>query len=204
MVSASTFPISIVISVPIPRKLSNGDGLSLRAAVNIVRALEFNAGASSTNFVKVSFILSKKSIKSRLGDSCPLNKDISISLINKLNPLYVCLCPSCLFDKLKYELIVDVDVIKIASPTATPSGAVSLLKLKVDTGLDQRTILSGISKYYSTEEILNKKVMVLINLKPRKMMGYESQGMLLLADDGDGNLSLMQPDSDISNGSVIA
>ena len=44
----------------------------------------------------------------------------------------------------------------------------------------------------------------LINLKPRKMMGYESQGMLLLADDGDGNLSLMQPDSDISNGSVIA
>ena len=46
--------------------------------------------------------------------------------------------------------------------------------------------------------------MVLINLKPRKMMGIESQGMLLLADDGDGNLSLMQPDSDISNGSVIA
>tara|TARA_B100001250_G_scaffold409846_1_gene435028 strand:- start:1283 stop:3292 length:2010 start_codon:yes stop_codon:yes gene_type:complete len=79
-----------------------------------------------------------------------------------------------------------------------------LLKLKVDTGLDQRTILSGISKYYSPEEILNKKVMVLINLKPRKMMGFESQGMLLLADDGDGNLSLMQPDSNISDGSVVA
>ena len=79
-----------------------------------------------------------------------------------------------------------------------------LLKLKVDTGLDKRTILSGISKYYSPEEILNKKVMVLINLKPRKMMGFESQGMLLLADDGDGNLSLMQPDSNISNGSVVA
>ena len=79
-----------------------------------------------------------------------------------------------------------------------------LLKLKVDTGLDKRTILSGISRYYSPEEILNKKVMVLINLKPRKMMGFESQGMLLLADDGDGNLSLMQPDSNISNGSVVA
>ena len=79
-----------------------------------------------------------------------------------------------------------------------------LLKLKVDTGLDQRTILSGISKYYSPDEILNKKVMVLINLKPRKMMGYESEGMLLLADDGDGNLSLMQPDSDISDGAVVA
>ena len=79
-----------------------------------------------------------------------------------------------------------------------------LLKLKVDTGLDQRTILSGISKYYSPNDILNKKVMVLINLKPRKMMGYESEGMLLLADDGDGNLSLMQPDSDISDGAVVA
>ena len=79
-----------------------------------------------------------------------------------------------------------------------------LLKLKVDTGLDQRTILSGISKYYSPDEIINKKVMVLINLKPRKMMGFESEGMLLLADDGDGNLSLMQPDSDISDGAVVA
>ena len=79
-----------------------------------------------------------------------------------------------------------------------------LLKLKVDTGLDQRTILSGISKYYSPDEIINQKVMVLINLKPRKMMGFESEGMLLLADDGDGNLSLMQPDSDISDGAVVA
>ena len=79
-----------------------------------------------------------------------------------------------------------------------------LLKLKVDTGLDKRTILSGISKYYTPEKIINKKVMVLINLKPRKMMGFESQGMLLLADDGDGNLSLMQPDSDVSDGSVVA
>jgi methionyl-tRNA synthetase len=79
-----------------------------------------------------------------------------------------------------------------------------LLKLKVDTGLDQRTILSGISKFYSPDEILNKKVMVLINLKPRKMMGFESQGMLLLAEDSDGNLSLMQPDSDILNGAVVA
>ena len=79
-----------------------------------------------------------------------------------------------------------------------------LLKLKINTGIDERTILSGIAKFYSTEEILNKKVMVLINLKPRKMMGFESEGMLLLAEDSDGNLSLMQPDSEIGDGSVIA
>ena len=79
-----------------------------------------------------------------------------------------------------------------------------LLKLKINTGIDERTILSGIAKFYSTEEILNKKVMVLINLKPRKMMGFESEGMLLLAEDSDGNLSLMQPDSEIGDGSVVA
>ena len=64
--------------------------------------------------------------------------------------------------------------------------------------------MSGISKFYSPEEIIDKKVMVLINLKPRKMMGYESEGMLLLAEDSDGNLSLMQPDSNIGDGSVVA
>ena len=79
-----------------------------------------------------------------------------------------------------------------------------LLKLKINTGIDERTILSGIAKFYSTEEILNQKVMVLINLKPRKMMGFESEGMLLLAEDSEGNLSLMQPDSEIGDGSVVA
>ena len=79
-----------------------------------------------------------------------------------------------------------------------------LLKLKVNTGVDERVILSGISKFYSPEEIINKKVMVLINLKPRKMMGYESEGMLLLAEDSDGKLSLMQPDSQVGDGSVVA
>ena len=79
-----------------------------------------------------------------------------------------------------------------------------LLKLKINTGIDERTILSGIAKFYSTEKILNQKVMVLVNLKPRKMMGFESEGMLLLAEDSDGNLSLMQPDSEIGDGSVVA
>jgi methionyl-tRNA synthetase len=79
-----------------------------------------------------------------------------------------------------------------------------LLKLKVNTGIDERIILSGISKFYSPEEIMNKKVMVLINLKARNMMGYESEGMLLLAEDSDGNLSLMQPDSNITDGSIVA
>ena len=98
---------------------------------------------------------------------------------------------------------VDIRVGKVIEAESIPKSD-KLLKLKVDTGINHRTILSGISKFYSPDDILNKKVMVLINLKPRKMMGYESQGMLLLAEDSDGKLSLMQPDSDISNGAVVA
>ncbi len=78
-----------------------------------------------------------------------------------------------------------------------------LLKLIVDTGVDKRVILSGISKYYKPEDILNKQVMILVNLKPRKMMGIESQGMLLLAENPDGSLRLMHPDTKAINGSVI-
>ena len=78
-----------------------------------------------------------------------------------------------------------------------------LLKLIVDTGIDKRVILSGISKYYKPEDILNKQVMILVNLKPRKMMGIESQGMLLLAENPDGSLRLMRPDTKATNGSVI-
>ena len=90
-----------------------------------------------------------------------------------------------------------------------PTGAIRLAL--TDNEVDWFRYVQGMldlvgveSHLISPEEILNKKVMVLINLKPRKMMGFESQGMLLLADDGDGNLSLMQPDSNISDGSVVA
>ena len=98
---------------------------------------------------------------------------------------------------------VDIRVGTVIEAEKVPKSN-KLLKLKVNTGVDERIILSGISKFYSPEEIINKKVMVLINLKPRKMMGYESEGMLLLAEDSDGNLSLMQPDTNIGDGSVVA
>ena len=108
-------------------------------------------------------------------------------------------------NKIEFDDFAKVDI-RVGTVIEAENVAKSdkLLKLKIDTGLDKRIILSGISKYYSPEDILNKKVMVLINLSPRKMMGIESQGMLLLAEDSDGKLSLMQPDSDITDGSVVA
>ena len=79
-----------------------------------------------------------------------------------------------------------------------------LLQLKLDTGFDQRTVLSGIAKYFSPEDIIGRQVCVLVNLAPRKMMGIESQGMILMAEDKDGTLTFIQPASGMSNGSSIS
>lgn len=79
-----------------------------------------------------------------------------------------------------------------------------LLKLTVDTGIDIRTVVSGIAKYYQPEDILERQVCVLVNLAPRNIKGIESQGMVLMAEDKDGTLQFVGPSEGISNGSIIA
>jgi len=78
-----------------------------------------------------------------------------------------------------------------------------LLKLLVDTGIDQRTIVSGIAEYYKPEEIIGKQVSILVNLEAKKLKGIESQGMILMAEDADGKLSFVSPDQAIKPGSEI-
>lgn len=78
-----------------------------------------------------------------------------------------------------------------------------LLELKVDTGLDQRTIVSGIAEHYSPEQIVGTKVTVLMNLPPRKIRGVVSQGMILMVEDKEGVLSFMTPDKDLEVGSEV-
>lgn len=75
-----------------------------------------------------------------------------------------------------------------------------LLKLKVDTGIDIRTIVSGIAESFTPEEIIGKQVTVLVNLAPRKIRGIESQGMLLLTDKEDGKLTFLAPEEKTENG----
>lgn len=79
-----------------------------------------------------------------------------------------------------------------------------LLKLTVDTGVDQRTVLSGIAKHYSPEEMVGKQVTLIANLAPRKMMGIESQGMILMAEDSNGKLRLLQPNEVVNPGSAVS
>ena len=79
-----------------------------------------------------------------------------------------------------------------------------LLKFTVDIGLETRTILSGVSKHFTIEEMIGKKVVVMANLPARKMMGTESEGMLLFAENADGKLVAVNPGNDAENGAVIA
>jgi methionyl-tRNA synthetase len=79
-----------------------------------------------------------------------------------------------------------------------------LLKLTIDTGIDKRTIVSGIAEYYSPEEIIGKQVSVLVNLAPKALKGIESQGMILMAENLDGSLSFILPEKPIKNGGTIS
>jgi methionyl-tRNA synthetase len=79
-----------------------------------------------------------------------------------------------------------------------------LLKLQVDIGVEVRTVLSGIAEQFSPEEVIGKKVVLLANLQPRKMMGIESQGMILMSEDKEGVFRFLTPDGEADNGSTIS
>jgi len=79
-----------------------------------------------------------------------------------------------------------------------------LLKLKVDVGIDTRTIVSGIAESFSPEEIIGQQVSVLVNLAPRKIRGVESQGMILMTDTPDGKLAFVEPTKEVKNGQQVS
>ncbi len=79
-----------------------------------------------------------------------------------------------------------------------------LLVLKVDTGIDVRTIVSGIAESFSPEEVVGKKVTVLVNLAPRNLRGVESQGMILMTSAPDGKLVFVNPDAEAENGTTVS
>jgi len=97
---------------------------------------------------------------------------------------------------------IDLRVGKILAAEKVPK-ADKLLKLTVDLGFEQRTILSGIAEYYKPEELVGKLVTVVANLAPRKIRGIESQGMLLMAGNDFGKLFSVGPEQDIESGSVV-
>ncbi len=99
---------------------------------------------------------------------------------------------------------IDLRVGTIVSAEKMPKTK-KLLVLKVDTGLDTRTIVSGIAEHFSPEEVVGKQVTVLVNLAPRKLRGTLSEGMILMTENAQGELVFVNPDeAQVNNGSTIA
>jgi methionyl-tRNA synthetase len=107
------------------------------------------------------------------------------------------------------EIVTFDDFAKIDIRTATILEAekvpktTKLLKLKIDTGTDVRTIVSGIAEYFEPQAIIGKQISIVANLEPKKIKGIESKGMILMAEDKDGKLVMVSPSEKVSNGSVI-
>ena len=97
---------------------------------------------------------------------------------------------------------IDIRTATILEAEKVPK-TTKLLKLKIDTGLDVRTIVSGIAEHYDPAKIIGKQISIVANLEPRKIKGIESKGMILMAEDKDGKLVMVAPAENVSNGSMI-
>jgi len=97
---------------------------------------------------------------------------------------------------------MDIRVVRILEAEAVPKTK-KLLKLKIDTGVGERTVISGIAEHYSPEEVVGKHVLFLANLAPREIKGVKSEGMILMAENADGKLSFMTPERDVRAGSKV-
>ena len=108
-------------------------------------------------------------------------------------------------EEIQYDDFSKMDI-RIGTIVAAEKVAKSkkLLKLTINDGLNERIILSGIGEHFNPENIINQQVTFLANLAPRKMMGMESEGMVLMAEDKNGSLSFIQPDKKIWNGGIVA
>lgn len=97
---------------------------------------------------------------------------------------------------------MDVRIGEILEAEKVPK-ADKLLKLLVDTGLDKRTVVSGIAEHYKPKDVIGRKVSILMNLAPRKIRGVESQGMILMAENAEGKLSFVSPEDGFGPGSEV-
>ena len=105
----------------------------------------------------------------------------------------------CTFDDFQ-KMDIRVSTILEAEKVAKTK---KLLKLTVDTGIDKRTIVSGIAEHFTCEELIGRQVLVLVNLAPREMRGIVSQGMILMAADAIGKLELLSPENKTNNGAMV-
>ena len=99
--------------------------------------------------------------------------------------------------------IIELSLLLVVVVSAESALLVSVEGGKVDTGIDVRTIVSGIAEHFTAEELPGKSISVIVNLAPRTIKGIESKGMVLLAEDENGKLIFVTPEQKIRNGSPV-
>lgn len=98
---------------------------------------------------------------------------------------------------------MDIRISKVLAAEVVPKTQ-KLLKLEIDTGIDKRTIVSGIAEYFKPEQVVGREVCVLVNLEPRKIRGIESHGMILMAKNSDDSLRFVEPNESVDSGSTVS
>ena len=189
-----------VFSAPFLPNTSDKLSKMLRmTSVDWEEAKEFNLLSNGQTIEKATLLFEKiedeevkKQLK-KLMDTKESNKEVETAEVTPVK------------DEINYDdfMKMDMRVGEVKTAEAVEKSN-KLLKMTVDTGADTRTILSGIAKHFSPEEMVGKKVVVLANLAPRKIMGVESQGMLLFAENADGKLISVTPDLSSENGAGIS
>ena len=107
--------------------------------------------------------------------------------------------PECAFEDFEK---MDIRTATVLAAERVPKTD-KLLKLSIDTGIDKRTIVSGIAEYYTPEEMVGRQICILANLQPRTIRGIESRGMILMAKQGDGKMRFITPAEVLNNGAVV-
>ncbi len=107
-------------------------------------------------------------------------------------------------DLIKYDDFakLDIRIVTVESAEEVP-GSEKLLRLVVNAGEEKRALMAGIKKYYTPEQLIGRQIAILFNLEPRRIFGIESHGMILAAEDTDGNLSVLSLDKKMGNGAKV-
>ncbi len=180
-------------------------GYSLRPPELLFRKIEDAEVAYQVQKLKTALRQAQDEEKSKMENQSIVNGQQSVD--NKEEPMENLSNQSPIAD-LKSEIVYD-DFGKLDLRIGTiitaekVEKADKLLKLKIDLGFEQRTIVSGIAQHFTAESLVNKQVIVVANLAPRKMRGIESAGMILTAEQPDGKLILVNSDALTQNGSTV-
>lgn len=162
------------------RKIEDTEVKAQIEKLNSGKALSSEKAAEKEIIREKKTVISEQAVENKTEEDSPLKSEITIDDFAKID--------------LKVGTILSAEKVEKAD---------KLLNLQIDLGFEKRTIISGIAQHFSPEEIIGKQVVVVANLAPRKMRGIESNGMILMAEDKEGKLFFVQPETVIGNGSEV-